>query len=255
MLLRVVGCHGGETPRHRTTAFVVDDVLAIDAGSLTSGLDLPAQYRLRACLIGHAHLDHIRDLATISDNRCQKGCPPLVVAATRGTLRALKKYFFNGVLWPDFTQIPSAASPTIQLLELKRGVPTTVAGFEVTAIPVTHTIESSGFLIARGRAALGFTGDTGPTDRFWEVMAAEPRLRGLLAEVSFPNRLQRLATDSGHHTPRSLGADLRKSPSPGALPTLLYHMKPAYLAEIERECARLRLPNLSTLRLDEELVL
>jgi hypothetical protein len=38
--LRVVGCHGGETPKHRTSAFILDDRLAIDAGSLTSGLDL-----------------------------------------------------------------------------------------------------------------------------------------------------------------------------------------------------------------------
>ena len=71
MELRVVGCHGGETPRHRTSAFVVDERLAIDAGSLTSGLDLKAQFRLSACVISHAHLDHIRDLATIADNRCQ----------------------------------------------------------------------------------------------------------------------------------------------------------------------------------------
>ena len=59
MELRVVGCHGGETPKHRTSAFVVDERLAIDAGSLTSGLDLSAQFRLQACIVSHAHLDHI----------------------------------------------------------------------------------------------------------------------------------------------------------------------------------------------------
>jgi 3',5'-cyclic-nucleotide phosphodiesterase len=69
MELRVIGCHGGETPRHRTSAFVLDERLAIDAGSLTSGLDLKAQFRLDACIVSHAHLDHIRDLATIADNR------------------------------------------------------------------------------------------------------------------------------------------------------------------------------------------
>jgi hypothetical protein len=26
MDLKVIGCHGGETPRHRTSAFVVDDI-------------------------------------------------------------------------------------------------------------------------------------------------------------------------------------------------------------------------------------
>ena len=73
MELRVIGCHGGETPRHRTSAFVVDDRIAIDAGSLTSGMELKAQCALEAVLVSHAHLDHIRDLATIADNRCQNG--------------------------------------------------------------------------------------------------------------------------------------------------------------------------------------
>jgi len=47
--LRVIGCHGGETPRHRTSAFVLDGRIAIDAGSLTSGMELPAQCALEAC--------------------------------------------------------------------------------------------------------------------------------------------------------------------------------------------------------------
>ena len=62
MELRVIGCHGGETPKHRTSAFVVADVLTVDAGSLTSGLTTADQARLTTCLISHAHLDHVRDL-------------------------------------------------------------------------------------------------------------------------------------------------------------------------------------------------
>ena len=85
MDLRIIGCHGGETPKHRTSAFVVDDRVAIDAGSLTSGMELKAQCALEAVLVSHAHLDHIRDLATIADNRNQNGAPSLVVAGTRAT--------------------------------------------------------------------------------------------------------------------------------------------------------------------------
>ncbi len=119
MELRVIGCHGGETPRHRTSAFVLDERLAVDAGSLTSGLDLKSQFRLSGCVVSHAHLDHIRDLATIADNRCQAECDPLVVAATRGTIQALKKHFFNNLIWPDFSEIPNKTRPTIRFVELK----------------------------------------------------------------------------------------------------------------------------------------
>ncbi|MEZ4314815.1 MAG: 3',5'-cyclic-nucleotide phosphodiesterase, partial [Polyangiaceae bacterium] len=80
MDLRVIGCHGGETPKHRTSAFIVGDKLAIDAGSLTSGMTVEDQAALSACLVSHAHLDHVRDLATLADNRCQMRCAPLVIA-------------------------------------------------------------------------------------------------------------------------------------------------------------------------------
>ena len=51
MDLRVIGCHGGETPKHRTSAFVVDERIAIDAGALTSGMELDAQCALEAVLV------------------------------------------------------------------------------------------------------------------------------------------------------------------------------------------------------------
>ena len=114
MDIRVIGCHGGETPRHRTSALILDDRVAIDAGSLTSGMELPAQCALEAVLVSHAHLDHIRDLATIADNRAQQGCKALVIAGTAPTIGILRKHFFNGLLWPDFSLIPSAKKPAIK---------------------------------------------------------------------------------------------------------------------------------------------
>ncbi|HEY3236896.1 MAG TPA: 3',5'-cyclic-nucleotide phosphodiesterase [Polyangiaceae bacterium] len=255
MELRVVGCHGGETPIHRTSAFVLDERLAIDAGSLTSGIDLSAQLRLNAVLVSHAHLDHIRDLATIADNRCQADCDPLIVATTAGTIRTLKKHFFNDLLWPDFSVIPNKTRPTVQFLELKPERRTDVAGYKVRAIKVSHTIEATGFIVEGPDATIGYSGDTGPTDRLWELLRAEPALKALLMEVSFPNREQRLATVSGHHTPRTLLKDLKKMGTPQDLPTLLYHIKPVFQKEVEQECARLKGVNLSVLAIGDQFVL
>ena len=255
MELRVIGCHGGETPKHRTCAFVVDDVLSIDAGSLTSGLDVHEQARLEACLVSHAHLDHIRDLATIADNRCQMGCAPLVVAGTRGTLRTLQQHFFNNLVWPDFAAIPSRQQPTIRYLELEPERPTLIAGHSVRAVSVTHTIEAAAFVIESQGGAIAYSGDTGPTDRLWEVLNEQQNLRALLMEVSFPNREQGLATISGHHTPRTLGAELRKYRAPQDLPTMLYHIKPVFQAEVERECAALKGLNMQVLQLMDHFIL
>lgn len=255
MELRVVGCHGGETPKHRTSAFVLDERLAIDAGSLTSGLDLGAQMRLEACLISHAHLDHIRDLATIADNRCQADAPPLVVGASRATIDALKKHFFNNIIWPDFSVIPSPENPAIRFVEMDYEKPIILAGFECQSIAVSHTIDTAGFLVRGERGSIAYSGDTGPTDRLWEVLNKEQNLKALLLEVSFPDREQRLATVSGHHTPRTLIEDLRKLTNPKSVPTLLYHIKPVFQREVELQCAKLKGVNLAVTALDDRFVL
>ena len=255
MELRVIGCHGGETPKHRTSAFVVDDRVAIDAGSLTSGMELKAQAALEAVLVSHAHLDHIRDLSTIADNRCQMGCAPLIVAGTRATLGVLKKHFFNNLVWPDFSTIPSKRKPAIRYLELKSEKPTMVAGYEVTAIPVSHTIDCSAFTVRGPHGTLAYSGDTGPTDRLWQVLNETDDLKALLMEVSFPNEQARLARDSGHHTPETLGRDMKKLIRRAELPTLLYHIKPTFERIVERECARLRGLNLTICALGDHFIL
>jgi 3',5'-cyclic-nucleotide phosphodiesterase len=253
--LRVIGCHGGETPRHRTSAFLLDERLAIDAGALTSGLDLKLQCSLEAVLVSHAHLDHVRDLATIADNRAQAGCKPLLVAGIKPTIGVLQKHFFNGLLWPDFTKIPTKKHPTIVYKVLKPEVRTVIAGYGVRAIEVTHTIDTSAFIVDKNGASVAYSGDTGPTDRLWEALNEVQDLRALLMEVSFPNEQQRLATVSGHHTPQTLLPDLKKYKNPKDLPTLLYHIKPTFQATVEKECAKLKGVSLTVLTLGEQLLL
>lgn len=255
MDLRVLGCHGGETPRHRTTAFLLDERLAIDAGALTSQLEMAEQDRLQGVLVSHSHLDHIRDLATIVDNRCQRDCGTLEIIATKQTIAHLQQHFFNDVLWPDFAKIPSGNQPTIRYTELAIEQDNQILGYSVTPILVNHTVESAGFIIDDGKGAIGFSGDTGPTDRFWEVLNERQNIKALLMEVSFPDREDGLAQISGHHTPRTLLEDLKKYQAPQDLPTMLYHIKPPFQAEVERECARLRGLNLHVLELTDQFIL
>ena len=98
-------------------------------------------------------------------------------------------------------------------------------------------------------------GTVSADDRFWELLRTEPDLRALMMEVSFPNREQRLAKVSGHHTPRTLARDLKKFGDPKNLPTLLYHIKPVFQSEVEQECARLRGVNLTVMALRDQFVL
>lgn len=256
MELRVLGCHGGETPKHKTSSFLLDGKVAIDAGAVTSMLTLEEQHAIETVLVSHAHLDHVRDLATLADNRCQQGGPTLVIAAIPETIAVLRKHFFNDLLWPDFSRIP--AGPNGMTIEFQPLVPEetiTLSGMDVTPVLVHHTIDASGFIVRTPTGSLGYSGDTGPTERFWERLAEERDLRALLMEISFPDEHHKLAKVSGHHTPESLELELRKLRDHRELPILLYHIKPVFEQRVEKELARIRDRNLDVCRLGDQFLL
>jgi ribonuclease BN (tRNA processing enzyme) len=254
MELRVLGCHGGETPDHRTSAFLVDGRIGIDAGALTSELTLAEQKRVRAVLVSHCHMDHIQDLATLADSRCQAGGPTLLLAGTAATIAALKAHFFNDLLWPDFTRIKTPLGPTIQYRVMKPERIYDIGGYSVRAVLVSHTVESAAFVLRRGRSTIAYSGDTGPTKRLWEVLEGID-LKALLMEVSFPNSQQKLATASGHHTPQTLAAELEKLGERRDLPILLFHIKPTFERMVLRELSRIRGRNLSVLHPGDTFIL
>jgi 3',5'-cyclic-nucleotide phosphodiesterase len=195
-------------------------------------------------------MDHVRDLATLADNRCQQGGPTLEIAGTVATLDALRKHFFNDFLWPDFSRIETELGPTIRFREIAPEKASVVAGLEVMPVLVSHTIETAGFMVRSGDKSLAYSGDTGPTDRLWEVIAGRDDLAALLMEVSFPNDHAELAHVSGHHTPKTLDAELAKLGG-REIPVLLYHIKPVFQAVVERELAKIARDNLTILQLDD----
>jgi cAMP phosphodiesterase len=255
MQLRILGCHGGETPKHRTSSFLVGDTLAIDAGAITSGLSLREQERIQSVLVSHPHMDHIRDLATLADNRCQQGGSTLDIVGIPATIDALKKHFFNDVIWPDFTKIDAKDGPTVRFVEILPNEVSDVDGYEVTPVLVNHTIDTSAFVVRRGGKSIAYSGDTGPTEALWRHVNALDDLQALMMEVSFPNDEAQLAHDSGHLTPESLGKELKKLTQSDDLPVLLYHIKPTFEQRVLRELARLRGRNLQILQLHEEILL
>ena len=77
-------------------------------------------------------------------------------------------------------------------------------------------------------------------------------------EVSFPNGEQRARDASAATTrPRRSPTDLQEARqrAPNELPTLLYHIKPGFQAEVERECAQLKGVNLTVCALGDHFIL
>ena len=79
-------------------------------------------------------------------------------------------------------------------------------------------------------------------------------LGALLVELSFPSRMQRLADRSGHLTPRTLVGELAKVEREG-VPVYLYHLKPAFEAELEAELAELGLRGVTVLEDGDEIAI
>ncbi|HKO02488.1 MAG TPA: 3',5'-cyclic-nucleotide phosphodiesterase, partial [Thermoanaerobaculia bacterium] len=69
MRLKVLGAYGASDAEHNLTGYLIDDWLAVDAGTLTSKLSLAQQSRIQAVYITHTHADHIRDLPHLIHNR------------------------------------------------------------------------------------------------------------------------------------------------------------------------------------------
>lgn len=235
MKLRVLGCHGGELPKHRTTCFLVDETLALDAGALTSTLTLDELMRVDDIVVSHSHLDHVKDLPLMVDLLVGRRDKPVVVHASAACARTLHQSLFNNELWPDFTRIPTRASPILRIEPFRFGEPFKVGRYRITAVPVSHPVESCGFVVSNGQSSIGMSGDTGPTDELWRVFNAAKKLKAVLLETSFPNVLQGLADISGHLTPNTVKSELGKFRPKGACDVLLYHLKPAFVPQLKKE--------------------
>ncbi|MBU2055590.1 MAG: MBL fold metallo-hydrolase [Proteobacteria bacterium] len=68
MEIRVLGCHGSQIAGYGLTGFLIDSKTLLDAGAVTSALTLEEQAGVENILLTHAHLDHIRELASLVDN-------------------------------------------------------------------------------------------------------------------------------------------------------------------------------------------
>lgn len=259
MRLTILGCHGGESLEHRLTTFLIDDDISIDAGALCRSLSLEQQMKIDHVILSHTHLDHVRDLAFLADNIIGFRTHTLMVHATPPTIDILRHHFFNDHIWPDFTRIhlPGQVRPAMAFVPYQEGTPFQIGRYSFLPTLVNHTVESMALIVSwesQGQTvSIGYSSDTGPTTRFWELLAQTPHLRALLCECSFTNDLQWLADDSLHLTPRTLLQSLRQVTLPDDLPILLYHAKPSHLSVIQQEVEALGDSRLRFLQLDEVL--
>ena len=237
MKLRILGCSGGIGGEHlRTTSLLVDDDVLIDAGTGVGDLPIADLARIDHVFLTHTHLDHIACLPLMIDSVADRRDRPITVYGTRAVLNILKAHILNWLVWPDFSEVPSADNPFLRYREIEALQTLTLAGRSITPLPVDHTIPAVGYRIDSGAGSLVFSGDTGPCDAFWAAVNTIDNLRHLLIECAFPDREQRLAVLSKHMCPSLLASELHKLERQCEIH--ITHLKPGQMeltmAEIER---------------------
>jgi 3',5'-cyclic-nucleotide phosphodiesterase len=241
MKIRVLGCYGGNIPGHGMTALLVNDTLSLDAGWVSGALSLKEQVKVKDILISHSHLDHTCTLPFLIDNNFSAPGFALRIYAIPEVIASMKNHLFNNHTWPDFTCLPNDLTPVLKLVEVAPEVPFEVNGLSIRAVHVSHIVPTTGFVLEDRKGAIAFSSDTGPTERFWEVVNDVPRLKAVITEASFPNELQDLANVSGHLTPISLHRELEKLRRD--VPVFLYGGKPKHLAALKKQVAALKRRN------------
>src|SRR5262245_38209541 len=238
MKLRVLGCYGGNLPELGMTSFLVNDTVCLDAGFVSGALSLREQVRVKDVIISHSHLDHTCSLPFLIDNNFSAPGFSLRIYAISEVIASMKNHLFNNHTWPDFTCLPNDMTPVLKLVEITEEKPFSINGLSIRAIRVSHIVPTTGFILEDKKGCIAFSSDTGPTQRFWEVVNEVKNLRAVITETSFPNELQDLANVSGHLTPAILEVELRKLQTD--VPVYIYGGKPKHLQKIKRQIRALR---------------
>jgi ribonuclease BN (tRNA processing enzyme) len=226
MRLRVLGCSGSIGGQHnRTTSFLVDRDVLVDAGTGVGDLSLAEMTLIDHIFVTHSHLDHVNSIAFLLDSVGALRPKPIIVHAVPETIEILKKHIFNWDIWPDFTVIPSPEQPFMRYEEVQVGKVIALGSRKITVLPAIHTVPAVGYLLDSGKASLVFTGDTGPNDALWAVVNKVDNLKFLIIETAFSDKDFELARLAKHLCPAMLAEELAKLKRPAEV--YITHLKPS----------------------------
>jgi len=236
MQVRVLGCSGAIAKDCRTTSFLVDGDLLVDAGTGLGDLTLAEMVGIDDVLLTHSHLDHVAALPLMLDAVATRRDKPLRVHALSATIDALRSHVFNNVIWPDFARIPSSDAPFVTFHPIAIGQTLQLGNRalkHVEVLPAAHTVPACGFAVrcASGGPHWVFSGDTERNPPFWKRVN-QLDVGMLVIETAFSNREQSLAQRSLHLSPSTLAHELAQIAHDKRYPIYITHTKPAETAEI-----------------------
>jgi ribonuclease BN (tRNA processing enzyme) len=224
-------------------SYLINDTLAIDAGSIGFYGSPQQQAEIRDVLISHTHSDHIASLPIFVENSFDGRPDPVTIHASAVVLDSIQRDIFNGRIWPDFIGMSVNQGPFLRVKEIESGRTIELQGLRITPVDVDHLVPTLGFVIDDGVSCVVVASDTGPTDEIWRVAHATTRLKAVFLEAAFPNSMTGLANVSKHLTPAMFGEEAKKLDR-NDIDLVVVHIKPRFRDQILQELESLGLPNL-----------
>ena len=245
MKLRVLGCSGSIAAGNRTTSFLLDHDVLVDAGTGVGDLELEELALIDHILLSHSHLDHILGIPLLADSvmrlRLERlPFKPIRVYGLMQTLDALRRHLFNDVLWPDFTRLPDPDRPILELVPIECGQSLMIAGKQIEVLPALHTVPAIGYAVDTPSGWWVYTGDTGPNPALWRALGKR-QIAQLVIETAFSDDELALAQASKHLSPTLLAGELGRLSS--GVSIAITHIKPGELSAVLGQIAALGIPH------------
>lgn len=233
--LKVLGASGSKTKNSGTTSFQISKDIIIDAGNVINTLGDNVQF-INHIFLTHSHSDHITDLPFIIESLFEKRTETLIIYASKETINTLKSHTFNNEVWPDFSKINLLGTnkSSLEFREINVGEIITINNFDIKVIHAEHIPGAYGYTISKDNNAYFISGDTYLNDLMIDEINNNPEIKVFIVECSFPSRLDKLAYDSQHLTPKLLSQQLKKLKR-NDIKVFIYHIKHIYQLEMEEE--------------------
>lgn len=239
--------NGCATAQQHLSCFVIDDRIAIDAGSLAMATSDAQKENIRDVVLTHAHLDHVAGLPLFIDDLFAVLKQPVCVYAEPQIIETLEQNVFNWTVYPRFSELKNEFGNVLRYKPFQAGEDFQVAHLKIKPLAVNHKVPSFGFIISDSKTKIAITGDTAETDSFWDSLNNEEHLDALLIECAFPAHLKELACSSHHLTPKLLDNELTKFRHKNC-PVYAINLKPMYYQQIKCELEILKIKNLEVLQ-------